>query len=128
MILISNRLKRSIPESLKHEYTIFPVPRPSSPPPSPQPPICFNVGISSALNRRPIQNSYATFACHNSIERRPTLIRGKGNCLHIYHILKVQNRISVLNVLVVFELTLCEHNQNFGKTKQYAIRQKKPQN
>ena len=127
MILKSNRLKRSIPESLKHEYTIFPVPRPSSPPPPP-PPISFNVGISSALNRRPIQNSYETFACGNSIERRPTLIRGRWNCLHIYHILKVQNRISVLNVLVVFELTLCEQNLNFGKTNQYAIRQRKPQN
>ena len=124
-----NRFKGSIPESFKHEYTIFPAPRPSIPPPPRLPlPICFNVGISSALNRRPIQNWYATFACDNSIERRPTLIRGKGICLHIYHILKLQNRISVLNVLVVFEITLCEHNLNFGKTKQYAIQQIKPQN
>ena len=68
------------------------------PQPPPPPPICFNVGILSALNRRPIQNSYETFACHISIEKRPTLIRGKGICLHIYHILRLQNRISVLNV------------------------------
>ena len=120
MILKSNRLKRSIPESLKHEYTIFPVPCPFNPPP---PPYCFNVGISSALNRRPIQNSYESFACDNPIEKRPTLIRGKGSCLHIYHILRLQNRISVLNVLLVFKITLCENNLNFGKTKQYAIRQ-----
>ena len=123
MILISNRLKRSIPESLKHEYTIFPVPRSSSPPPPPQQSICFNVGISSALNCRPIQNSYETFACDNSIEKRPTLIRGKGICLHVYHILKLHNRISVLNVLLVFKITLFEHKLIFGKTKQYAIRQ-----
>ena len=127
MILKLNRIKRSIPESFKHEYTIFPVPRPSTnlyPPP----PIRFNVVISNALNVRPIQNSYATFACDTSIERRPTLIRGRGICLHIHHILKLQNCISVLNVLVVFEITLCEHNLNFGKTKQYAIRQIKLQN
>ena len=124
MILKLNRFKRSIPDSFKHEYTIFPVPRPSYPPPPPR----YNVGISSALNSRPIQNSYATIACVNSIERRPTLIRGRGICLHIYHILKLQNRISVLNVLVVFELTLCEHNLNFGKTKQYAIRKIQLQN
>ena len=129
MILKSNRLKISIPESLKHEYTIFPVPRPSSPPPPPTlPPICFNVGISSAPNRRPIQNSYATFTCDNSLEKRPTMIRGKGICLHIYHILRLQNRISVLNVLLVFKITLCENNLNFGKTKQYAIRQINLQN
>ena len=131
MILKPNRLKRSIPESIKHEYTIFPVPHPSNPPipnPPPPPPICFNVRISSALNRRPIQNSYETFACDISIEKRPTLIRGKGICLHIYHILRLQNRISVLNVLLVFKITLCENNLNFGKTKQYAIRQKNLQN
>ena len=114
MILKLNRLQRSIPESFKHEYTIFPVPRPST---------RFNVGISSALNRMPIQNSYATFACDTSIDRRPTLIRGRGSCLHIYNILKLQNRLSVLNVLVVFEITLCEHNLHFGNIKQYAIRQ-----
>ena len=105
-----NRFKRSIPESFKQEYTIFPAPRPSIPPPPPHPrlplPIRFNVGISSARNRRPIQNWYATFACDNSIERRPTLIRGRGICLHIYHILKLQNRNSVLNVLVFFK-SLC---------------------
>ena len=131
MILNLNRYKRSIPENFKHEYTIFPVPRssyPSYPSPTSPPTIRFNVGISSALNRRPIQNSYAAFALDNSIERRPTLIRGNGICLHIYHILKLQNRISVLNVLVVFQITLCEHNLNFGKTKQYAIRQIKLQN
>ena len=120
IILKLNPIKRSIPGSFKHEYTIFPVPR--LPPPSPPPlrlplPIRFMVGISTALNRRPIQNSYANFACHNSIKKRPTLIRGREICLHIYHILKLQNRISVLNVLVVFELTLCEHNLKFGKTK-----------
>ena len=111
IILKLNPIKRSIPESFKHEYTIFPVPRPSIPPPPPPLPrlplpIRFKVGISTALNRRPIQNSYATFACHNSIERRPTLNRGWEICLHIYHIPKLQNRISVLNVLVVFKITL----------------------
>ena len=76
-----NQFKRSIHESFKHEYTICPVPRPSSPPPPLRLPlpIDFNVGISSALNRRPIQNSYATFVCDKSIERRPTLIRGRGD-------------------------------------------------
>ena len=98
------------------------------PPTSTPPPICFNVVILNALNVRPIQNSYATFACDTSIERRPTLIRGRGICLHIHHILKLQICISVLNVLVVFEITLCEHNLNFGKTKHYAIRQIKLQN
>ena len=127
MILKLNRFKRSIPDSFKHEYTIFPVPRPSYPPHPPPPPLC-NVWISSALNNRPIQNSYAAFACVNSIDRRPTLIRGGGICQHIYHILKLQNRISVLNVLLVFELTLCEPNLNFVKTKQYAIRQIQLQN
>ena len=130
MILKLNQPKRSIPESFKHEYTIFPVPRPSTnhylPPPPPL--ICFIVGISNALNLRPIQNSHATFACDNSIETRQTLIRGRGICLHIYQILKLLNRISVLNVLVVFQITLCEHNLSFGKTKQYAIRQIKQQN
>ena len=29
---------------------------------------------------------------------------------------------------MVFKITLCEHNLNFGKTKQYAIRQIKLQN
>ena len=99
-----NQFKRSIPESFKHEYTILPVPRPSTPPPSPSshPPHPFQCWISTALNRRPLQNSYATLACDNSIERRPTLIRGRVISLHIYHILKLQNGISVLNVLVVF--------------------------
>ena len=132
IILKLNPIKRSIPESFKHEYTIFPVPRPSTPPPPAPPrlplPIRFNVGISTALNRRPIQNSYATFACGNYIERRPTLIRGREICLHVYHILKLQNRISVLNVLLVFKITLFEHNLNFRKTNQYAIRIRKPQN
>ena len=126
MILKLKRLKTSIPESLKNKYTIFPVPLPS-PPNSPLP-TRFNVGISCALNRKPIQNSYATFACGNSIKRRPTLIRGRGICQHIYHILKLQNRISVSNVSVVFKITLCEHNLNFGKTKHNAIRQIKLQN
>ena len=130
IILKLNPTNRSIPESFKHEYTIFPVPRPSTPPPPPRLPlpIRFKVGISTALNRRPIQNSYATFACHNSIERRPTLIRGREICLHVYHILKLPNRISVLNVLLVFKITLFEHNLNFRKTNQYAIRKRKPQN
>ena len=34
IILKLNPIKRSIPESFKHEYTIFPVPRPSTPIPS----------------------------------------------------------------------------------------------
>ena len=128
-----NQFKRSIPESFKHEYTILPVPCPSNPPPPPPPPrlplpIRFNVGISTALSCRPIQNSYATIACDTSIERRPTLIRVRGICLPFYHILLLQNGISVLNMLVVFQITLCEHNLNFGKTKQYAIRQIKLQN
>ena len=37
MILKLNRIKRSIPESFKHKYTILPVPRPP-PPPSPSSP------------------------------------------------------------------------------------------
>ena len=38
IILKLNPIKRSIPESFKHEYTIFPVPRPSIPPPPPPSP------------------------------------------------------------------------------------------
>ena len=80
MILKPNRLKRSIPESLKHEYTIFPVPRPSNlPNPPPPPPICFNVGILSALNRRLIQNSYETFACDNIHRKTANIDQGKGD-------------------------------------------------
>ena len=47
MILKLNQLKRFIPESFKHEYTIFPVPRPSTnhyppyPPPPPDPHQCW---------------------------------------------------------------------------------------
>ena len=41
--------------------------------------------------------------------------------LHISHILKVQNGISVLNVSAGFKITLCGPNLNYGKTKQYAI-------
>ena len=124
MLLKLHRFKGSIPECFKHEYTIFPVPHPSTNPSQ----IRFKVGISNALRLRPIQNSYATFACDNSIERRSTMIRGRGICLHIYHYLKLQNLISVLNVLVFFKITLCDHNLNFVKTKQYAIRQIKLQN
>ena len=124
-----NQFKRSIPESFKHEYTIFAVPRPSNPPPLP---LVSPSPSASMLGSRVrwIAGPYKTRMQHlhvtYSIERRPTLIRGKGICLHIYHILKLQNRISVLNVLLVFEITLCENNLNFGKTKQYAIRQIKP--
>ena len=128
MILKSNRLKRSIPESLKHEYTIFPVSRPSNPPSPPPPSHLLQCWDLECAESQAHTNSYTTFACHNSIERRPTLIRGKGICLHVYHILKLQNRISVLNVLLVFKITLFKHNLIFGKTKQYAIRQRKPQN
>ena len=39
-------------------------------------------------------------------------------CLHISHILKVQNGISVLNVSAGFIITLCGPNLNYEKTKQ----------
>ena len=38
--------------------------------------------------------------------------------LHISHILKLQNGISVLKVSAGFKITLCGHNLNYGKTKQ----------
>ena len=41
--------------------------------------------------------------------------------LHISHIPKLQNGMSVLNVLAGFKSTLCGPNLNYGKTKQYAI-------
>ena len=65
----TNYLKK-FPQSFKNGYTIFHVPRPSTP---------FNIGIPSALNRRPMYNLYATFVGDKAIESRPTFIRGKGN-------------------------------------------------
>ena len=41
--------------------------------------------------------------------------------LHISYILKLQNGISVLNVSAGPKITLCGHNLNYRKTKQYAI-------
>ena len=41
--------------------------------------------------------------------------------LHISHILKLQNGISVLNVSAGFKITLCGPNLNYGKTKLNAI-------
>ena len=41
--------------------------------------------------------------------------------LHISHILKLQNGISVLNVSAGLKITLCGPNLNYGKTKQCAI-------
>ena len=64
-----NYLKK-FPQSFKNGYTIFHVPRPSSP---------FNIGIPSALNHRPMYNLYATIVGDKAIESRPTLMRGKGN-------------------------------------------------
>ena len=39
----------------------------------------FNIGIPSALNRRPMYNLYARFVGDKAIESRSTLIRGKGD-------------------------------------------------
>ena len=64
-----NYLKK-LPQSFMNGYTSFHVPRLSSP---------FNIGIPSALNRRPMYNLYATFVGDKAIESRPTLMRGKGN-------------------------------------------------
>ena len=88
----------------------------------------FNVGISSALNGRPMENWYATFASDSCIKRRPTLIRDKGNLSTYLPYSDTAKSYFGLNVLVVFKITLCEHNLNFGKTKQYAIRQRKLKN
>ena len=41
--------------------------------------------------------------------------------LHISHTLKLQNGISVLNVSAGLKITLCGHNLNYGKTRQFAI-------
>ena len=65
----SNYLKK-FPQNFKNGYTIFHVPRTSTP---------FNIGIPSALNRRPMHNLYTTFVGDKAIESRPTLIRAKGN-------------------------------------------------
>ena len=49
-----NRFKRSIPESFKQEYTIFPAPRPSIPPPTPpsspppHPLQCWDLGCAES--------------------------------------------------------------------------------
>ena len=48
--------------------------------------------------------------------------------LHISHILKLQNSISVLNVSAGFQITLCGQNINYGKTKQCVIWQLELQN
>ena len=48
--------------------------------------------------------------------------------LHISHILKLQNGVSVLNVSAGFKITLCGHNLKYGKTKQCAIWQLELQN
>ena len=48
--------------------------------------------------------------------------------VHISHILKLQNGMSILNVSAGFKITLCGPNLNYGKTKQYAIWQLELQN
>ena len=65
----TNYLKK-FPQNVKNGYTSSHVPHPSSP---------FNIGITSALNRRPMYNLSATFVGDKAIEGRPTLIMGKGN-------------------------------------------------
>ena len=61
---------KKFPQTFKYGYTSSHVPHPSSP---------FNIGITSALNRRPMYNLYATFVGDKAIESRPTLIMSKGN-------------------------------------------------
>ena len=94
------------------------------------PPPPFNVGISSALNGRPMEKWYATFAGDSSIESRPTLIRGKGNLsTYLPYSEAAKSYLGFERfILVIFKITLCEHNLNFRKTKQYAIREIKLQN
>ena len=41
--------------------------------------------------------------------------------VHISHILKLQNGISVLNVSAGFKITLCGLNLIYAKTKNYVI-------
>ena len=48
--------------------------------------------------------------------------------VHISHILKLQNGISVLNVSAGFKITLCGPNLRYAKTKNYAIWQLELQN
>ena len=65
----TNYLKK-FPQNFQKSYRSFHVPRPSTP---------FNIGIPSALIRRPIYNLSARFLGDKAIESRPTLTRGKGN-------------------------------------------------
>ena len=65
----TNYLKK-FPQNFKNGYTSSHVPNPSS---------LFNIGITSALNRRPMYNLYATFVGDKAIESRSTLIMSKGN-------------------------------------------------
>ena len=65
----TNYLK-NIPQKFPKSYRSFHVARPSTP---------LNIGIPSALNRRPMYNLSATFVGDKTIESRPTLIRVKGN-------------------------------------------------
>ena len=87
------------------------------------PPPPFNVAISRALNGRHTEKSHATFAGDSSIERRPTLIRVRGNLSTYLPYSETAKAFFGLNVLVVFKISQCEHNLNFGKKKQYAIGQ-----
>ena len=64
----TNYLKK-FPIMFQKSYRSFHVPRPSTP---------FNIGIPSALIRRPIYNLSATLLGDKAIESRPTLTRGKG--------------------------------------------------
>ena len=64
----TNYLKK-FPQIFQKSYRSFHVPRPST---------LFNIGIPSALIRRPIYNLSARFLGDKAIESRPTLTRGKG--------------------------------------------------
>ena len=64
----TNYLKK-FSQNFPKSYRSFHVARPSTP---------FNIGIPSALNRRPMYKLSATFVGDKAVESRPTLIRVTG--------------------------------------------------
>ena len=136
MILNLNRYKRSIPENFKHEDTIFPVPRPSYPsypsptslPPPPHHPLqCWDLECAeSQAHTKLVCN-----ICMRQFHRKTANIdQGQGDLSTYLTYSETAKsyfgfeRVSGFSNHSVWS----EHNLYFRKTKQYAIRQIKPQN
>ena len=98
-------------------------PSPSSPPPNPLQ--CWDLDCAESQAHTKLVCNFCMWQFHRKTANTD---QGVGDLsTYLPHSESAKSYFG-LNVLLVFEFTLCENNLNFGKTKQYAIRQIKPQN